>query len=67
MPALEKRESERPDDMETAIERCHAEIAMIEAMLLAGHADVEGLCMALSHWSAELRLIESEQAHGSIE
>ena len=47
------------------IDRCHAEIAAIEALLLAGHPDVEGLCMALSDWSAELRLVESEQAHGS--
>jgi hypothetical protein len=41
-----------------AIERCRAEIAAIEALLIAGHPDVEGLCLALSDWSAELRLIE---------
>jgi hypothetical protein len=26
-------------------------------MLRTGHPDVEGLCLALSDWSAELRLI----------
>jgi hypothetical protein len=47
-----------PAELEAAIERCRREIAEIEALLLAGHRDVEGLCMALSDWSAELRLIE---------
>lgn len=41
-------------------ERCRREIAEIERLLLAGHPDVEGLCMSLSDWSAELRLIEQE-------
>jgi hypothetical protein len=27
----------------------------------AGHPDLEGLCMALSDWSAELRLLEEEE------
>jgi hypothetical protein len=44
--------------MNSDAERCRREIAEIEALLLAGHPDVEGLCMALSDWSAELRLIE---------
>jgi hypothetical protein len=49
MAALENSESGRPyEEVERAIERCHAEIAAIEALLLAGHPDVEGLCMALS-------------------
>ena len=43
----------------TSIERCHREIAEIEALILAGHPDVQGLCQALSDWSAELRLLES--------
>ena len=39
------------------IERCRAEIAAAEALLLAGHPDVEGLCMALKDRSAELRIL----------
>jgi len=42
------------------IERCRREIAAIEAELLAGNPDVEGLCLALSDWSAELRILEAE-------
>jgi hypothetical protein len=45
-------------ELEAAIERCRREIAEIEILLQAGHRDVQGLCMALSDWSAELRLIE---------
>jgi hypothetical protein len=40
------------------MERCHREIAVIEAELLAGNPDIAGLCLALSDWSAELKLIE---------
>jgi hypothetical protein len=59
--ALHKVESDRhATDVDRAIERCRAEIATIEGLLLAGHPDIEGLCMALSDWSAELRLIERE-------
>jgi hypothetical protein len=43
------------------IERCRREIAAIEAELLAGNPDVKGLCMALSDWWAELRILEAEQ------
>jgi hypothetical protein len=43
------------------IERCRREIAVIEAELLAGNPDVEGLCLALSDWFAELRILEAEQ------
>jgi hypothetical protein len=43
------------------IERCRREIAVIEAELLAGNPDVEGLCLALSDWWAELRILEAEQ------
>jgi hypothetical protein len=42
------------------IQRCRSEIAAIEALLRAGHPDLQGLCLALSDWSAELRLIERE-------
>ena len=42
------------------MERCRREIADVEAELLAGNPDIEGLCLALSDWSAELRLIMQE-------
>jgi hypothetical protein len=45
----------------TDIERCRREIAAIEAELLAGNPDIQGLCLALSDWWAELRIIEAEQ------
>lgn len=40
------------------IERCHREIAVIQAELLAGNPDLQGLCLALSDWSAELRILQ---------
>jgi hypothetical protein len=46
----------------STLERCRREIAAIEALICAGHPDVEGLCLALSDWCAELRLIEQEMA-----
>ena len=42
------------------MERCRREIAVIETELFAGHSDVEGLCLALSDWSAELRILQRE-------
>jgi hypothetical protein len=42
------------------IERCRREIAAIEAEILGGNPDLPGLCLALSDWSAELR-IEDEK------
>jgi hypothetical protein len=44
--------------MNAEIERCRTEMAAIEAELLAGNADVEGLCLALADWSAELRILQ---------
>jgi hypothetical protein len=35
------------------IERCKREIASIEAQILAGNPDLQGLCLALSDWSAD--------------
>jgi hypothetical protein len=58
-PAKNPSESQA-EEVERAIERCHAEITAIEVLLLAGHPDVEGLCMALADWSVELRLIEGD-------
>ena len=43
------------------MERCRREIAAIEAELLAGNPDVQGLCLALSDWWAELRIIQDEE------
>ena len=42
------------------VDRCRDEIAAAEALLLAGHPDVEGLCLALADWSAELRILRAE-------
>lgn len=42
------------------IDRCRAEIASAEALLKNGHPDVVGLCLALSDWSAELRILERQ-------
>jgi hypothetical protein len=43
------------------MERCRREIAAIEDQLCAGRPDVQGLCLALADWSAELRILEGEQ------
>ena len=43
------------------IERCKREIAAIEAEILAGNPDLPGLCLALSDWHAEWRILEQEQ------
>jgi len=42
------------------MERCQREIAAIEAEILAGNPDLRGLCLALSDWSAELRILQDE-------
>ena len=39
--------------------RCRQEIAAIEALLRAGHPDVEGLCLGLMDWSWELRRLQA--------
>jgi hypothetical protein len=43
------------------VERCWREIAAIRAELFAGNPDVEGLCLALADWNAELRILEDER------
>jgi hypothetical protein len=48
-------------DPATSIERCHREIAAIETMIRAGHPDLRGLCLALSDWAGELRMLEAER------
>ena len=47
------------------MDRCRAEIAEAKRLLRAGHPDVEGLCLMLSDWSAELRVLEEEQRRQS--
>jgi len=42
------------------MERCHREITAIEAEIRAGNPDLAGLCLALSDWSAELRILQRE-------
>jgi hypothetical protein len=46
--------------MDREIERCRTEVAAIEAELLASNPDVAGLVLALSDWSAELRILQNE-------
>jgi len=42
------------------MERCRREIATIEAEILGGNPDLPGLCLALTDWSTELRILEQE-------
>ena len=37
--------------------RCRQEIAAVEAEIRAGNPDLQGLCLALADWGAELRLL----------
>lgn len=50
------------DELEREIERCWRELAEIKNLLRSGHPEVEGLCLALADWSAELRLLEKEKS-----
>jgi hypothetical protein len=43
------------------MDRCRREIADIEAEILAGNPDLPGLCLALSDWYAELRILQNEE------
>ena len=45
------------------MERCRREIAAIEEEILAGNPDLPGLCLALSDWSAELRILHEVRQH----
>jgi hypothetical protein len=58
------------DEYQREIDRCRREISGIENLLRSGHSDVEGLCLALADWSAELRLLEHEsrsQSNGTAD
>jgi hypothetical protein len=43
------------------MDRCKREIAAIEAEILGGNPDLPGLRLALSDWSAELRILRDEE------
>ena len=47
--------------MRPEVLRCREEIAAIEAEIIAGHPDTAGLCLALSDWWSELRLLNEER------
>ena len=67
--SVESRRAERPrhasvfhsDNLPAEIERCEREIASVEHALLSGYPDVAGLCLALSDWSAEQRILKEQQ------
>ena len=42
------------------MERCRREIAAIEAEIRRGNPDLPGLCLALSDWHSELRILQRE-------
>ena len=46
------------DQQRADIDRCQREIGVIKAQIRAGHPDLRGLCLALSDWSGELRLLQ---------
>ena len=48
------------------MERCRREIAAIKAQLRAGHPDLQGLCLGLADWSAELRLLQASQGLATV-
>ena len=48
------------------MERCHREIAAIEAEIRSGNTDLQGLCLGLSDWSAELRILQNEQRRQAV-
>ena len=49
------------------MERCLREIAAIEAELLAGNPDVEGLVLGLVDWHMELRILQDSDRIGNAE
>ena len=49
--------------MPPEFERCRREIERVEAQLLSGHPDLQGLVVALMDWHVELRLLQRDQPH----
>ena len=64
LPSLLQIHGVKSLELTHEIDRCQREIAAAEAALLAGHRDVAGLCLALSDWSAELRILCETQQEG---
>ncbi len=58
MDAASKRCATSESTRRREIERCRQEILDVEEQLRAGHPNVEGLCLALADWSAELEILE---------
>jgi hypothetical protein len=46
------------------IERCEREITAAEDALRGNHRDVAGLCLAISDWSVERRILEQQTSSG---
>ncbi len=49
------------------MERCWREIAAIEAEIRAGNPELQGLCLALSDWHAELRILQKRNGSMRIQ
>jgi hypothetical protein len=49
----------------TDIERCDKEMADAEAMLRAGHRDMEGLLLQLMDWAIERRLLSGTRTEAT--
>lgn len=65
MARRSKRQRVSDAELQREIDRCHREIAEVEAQIRAGNPDLEGLCPALSDWSWELRILQERQRHRS--
>ncbi len=48
--------------LQREIDRCETEVAAAEHALLSGHLDIAGLCLALSDWSCELRILQNQES-----
>ncbi len=57
-PLTTSPRSECPQLLE--IERCEREITEAENVLRENHSDVVGLCLAISDWSVERRILEQQ-------
>jgi hypothetical protein len=42
------------------MDRCRRELAVIEQEIRSGNPELMGLCLALSDWSTELRILEGQ-------
>jgi hypothetical protein len=61
MEGLSPQSQESDARLRREIDRCRAEIESAKRLLRSGHPDIEGLCLALADWSAELRILEEWQ------